>query len=73
VIACPKLDDYGAHQEKLNRIFKDSGIKSVTVVHMEVPCCSGLLSLVKQAMLSSGNILPFQDVTVGIHGELKTA
>jgi Fe-S-cluster-containing hydrogenase component 2 len=73
VIACPKLDDYDAHQEKLTRIFKESGIKSITVVHMEVPCCGGLLAMVKQAMLASGNILPFKDVTVGIHGECKTA
>lgn len=71
VIACPKLDDYEAHQEKLNRIFKESGIRSVTVVHMEVPCCSGLLAMVKQAMLSSGNIIPFKDVTISIRGEQK--
>jgi NAD-dependent dihydropyrimidine dehydrogenase PreA subunit len=69
--ACPKLDDFEAHQEKLNRIFKESGIKSITVVHMEVPCCSGLVHMVKQAMLQSGNIIPFNDVTITIRGEKK--
>jgi Fe-S-cluster-containing hydrogenase component 2 len=71
LVACPKLDDFDAHQQKLNRIFKESGIKSVTVVHMEVPCCSGIVHMVKQAMLATGNIIPFKDVTVTIRGEKK--
>ena len=69
LVACPKLDDFDAHQQKLNRIFKESGIKSVTVVHMEVPCCSGIVHMVKQAMLASGNIIPFKDVTISVRGE----
>jgi NAD-dependent dihydropyrimidine dehydrogenase PreA subunit len=71
LIACPKLDDFEAHQQKLNRIFKESGIKSITVVHMEVPCCSGLVHMVKQAMLETGNIIPFNDVTISVRGEKK--
>jgi NAD-dependent dihydropyrimidine dehydrogenase PreA subunit len=71
LVACPKLDDFQAHQEKLNQILKQSGIKSLTVVHMEVPCCSGLVHMAKQAILTSGNVVPFRDVTVSIRGELK--
>jgi NAD-dependent dihydropyrimidine dehydrogenase PreA subunit len=71
LVACPKLDDFEAHQQKLNRIFKESGIKSITVVHMEVPCCSGLVHMVKQAMLETGNIIPFNDVTITVRGERK--
>ncbi len=69
LVACPKLDDFEAHQQKLSRIFKESGIKSVTVVHMEVPCCSGLVHMVKRAMLETGNIIPFKDVTISVRGE----
>jgi NAD-dependent dihydropyrimidine dehydrogenase PreA subunit len=71
LVACPKLDDFQAHQDKLNQILKQSGIKSLTVVHMEVPCCSGLVHMAKQAMLATGNIVPFRDVTVSIKGENK--
>jgi NAD-dependent dihydropyrimidine dehydrogenase PreA subunit len=71
LVACPKLDDFQEHQEKLNAILKQSGIKSLTVVHMEVPCCSGLLHMAKQAILASGNVVPFQDVTISIRGERK--
>lgn len=70
LVACPKLDNFQAHQEKLNQILKQSGIKSITVVHMEVPCCSGLVHMAKQAMLTTGNIIPFRDVTVSIRGEI---
>ncbi|OGO41497.1 MAG: hypothetical protein A2137_02585, partial [Chloroflexi bacterium RBG_16_58_8] len=69
--ACPKLDDFQAHQKKLNEILKESGIKSLTVLHMEVPCCSGLVHMAKQAILASGNVLPFRDVTISIQGERK--
>ena len=69
LIACPKLDDFAAHQNKLNQVLKQSGLKSLTVVHMEVPCCSGIVHMAKQAMLASGNIVPFRDVTISIRGE----
>jgi len=71
IVACPKLDDFQAHQEKLTEILKQSGLKSLTVVHMEVPCCSGLVYMAKQAMLASGNVIPFSDVTIGVQGTIK--
>jgi NAD-dependent dihydropyrimidine dehydrogenase PreA subunit len=72
LVACPKLDNFQVHQEKLNAILKQSGIKSLTVLHMEVPCCSGLVHMAKQAILASGNVVPFKDITIGIKGELKS-
>jgi Fe-S-cluster-containing hydrogenase component 2 len=69
LVACPKLDDFEAHQQKLNQILKQAGIKSITVVHMEVPCCSGLVYMAKQAMLATGNIVPFADITISVKGE----
>jgi len=71
IVACPKLDDFQAHQNKLTEILKQSGLKSLTVIHMEVPCCSGLVYMAKQAMLASGNVIPFSDVTIGVQGEVK--
>ena len=71
LVACPKLDNFQAHQEKLNAILKQSGIKSLTVLHMEVPCCSGLVHMAKQAILASGNVVPFKDITISVRGERK--
>ena len=41
------------------------------MLHMEVPCCSGLVHMAKQAILASGNVVPFKDVTISIRGERK--
>jgi NAD-dependent dihydropyrimidine dehydrogenase PreA subunit len=71
LVACPKLDNFQAHQEKLNAVLKESGIKSLTVLHMEVPCCSGLVHMAKQAILASGNVIPFTDITISVKGDIK--
>ena len=72
LVACPKLDDFQAHQKKLTEILKQSGIKSLTVLHMEVPCCSGLVHMAKQAILASGNVVPFRDITISVVGDRKS-
>ena len=71
-MACPKLDDAEAHLEKLTSILQKSTIKSLTVVHMEVPCCSGLAHIARQAIAESANEIPFKEVTIGIHGDIKS-
>jgi len=72
VVACPKLDDFRAHQEKLTQLLRRAEVKSLTVVHVEVPCCSGLAHMAKQALQSSGKKIPFREVTIGIKGDVKT-
>ncbi len=71
LVACPKLDDFQAHLKKLTDILSHSQAKSLTVVHMEVPCCAGLTFMVKQAMQSAGKDIPLKEVTIGIRGDLK--
>ena len=73
LVACPKLDDFQAHLKKLADILRYSSVKSLTVVHMEVPCCSGLVHMVKQAMKSAGKDIPLKEVTIGIKGDLKNS
>ncbi|NOZ23436.1 MAG: 4Fe-4S ferredoxin [Planctomycetes bacterium] len=70
VVGCPKLDDPESHAEKLTEILKCSSIKTLTVVHMEVPCCSGLTRIAEAALEASGGGIPFHDVTIGIRGEV---
>jgi NAD-dependent dihydropyrimidine dehydrogenase PreA subunit len=49
VVGCPKLDDRDAQFEKLAHIFAVGGVRSVTVLRMEVPCCGGLVDAVQRA------------------------
>ncbi len=72
LVACPKLDDFQAHLSKLTDILCHSQVKSLTVVHMEVPCCSGIVQMSKQAVQLSGKDIPIKEITVGIRGDLKT-
>jgi NAD-dependent dihydropyrimidine dehydrogenase PreA subunit len=71
IIACPKLDDFHAHLAKLTEVLKKSDIKSLTVVHMEVPCCGGLNYMAREAIKASGCDIPLHDVTIGVKGEIK--
>jgi ferredoxin len=70
LVACPKLDDFDAHLEKLTDILRCAGPKSITVVHMEVPCCSGLVLMAKQAIAESGRNIPLNEITVGTRGSI---
>lgn len=70
-IACPKLDDVTPYVQKLATILAGNTIRTVTVAHMEVPCCSGLVRLVREAVAVSGRSdIPIHDVTVGIDGQI---
>jgi len=71
VMGCPKLDDAGFYREKLTSIFRENDIRSVTVLHMEVPCCFGLVRIVREAIAESGNAIPLAEVEIGIGGEIK--
>ena len=70
-IACPKLDNTEPYVEKLTAMITQSNIKSLTVVHMEVPCCNGLVMMAKQALANSGRDIPFETVCIGIRGDKK--
>jgi hypothetical protein len=71
LIGCPKLDDGQAYLQKLTAILSQNDIRSLTVLHMEVPCCSGLIMLARQAIAASGKNVPLETVRIGIQGERK--
>ncbi|MCR1933819.1 MULTISPECIES: ATP-binding protein [Clostridium] len=71
LIGCPKLDDNEYYKEKIAEILKNNNIKSITVARMEVPCCGGIVNAVKQAMLKSETIVPFNEVIISTDGRIK--
>lgn len=71
-VGCPKLDDAAFYITKLADILRLNTLRSLTVVHMEVPCCSGLTRIAREAVALAGNQMGFEDVTIGLHGELKS-
>lgn len=69
LVGCPKLDE-GDYSEKLTAIIANNDIKSVTVVRMEVPCCSGIENAVKKALQASGKFIPWRVVTISTDGKI---
>ncbi len=70
LVGCPKLDDAEYYREKLAEIFSKNHIRSITCVHMEVPCCFGFRRIISSALDRAGKAMPIRDVTIGVRGEV---
>jgi len=70
MMGCPKFDDAEHYIEKFAQICKQSGIKSLTSVVMEVPCCSALPMIVKRGMELSGVKIPMEEVVISTRGKV---
>lgn len=70
IIGCPKFNDARAYAAKLTEILQQNNIASITVVHMEVPCCTGLKWAVNKALEGSAKNLPFKEYEVKIGGDI---
>ncbi|MCL2691651.1 MAG: 4Fe-4S ferredoxin [Candidatus Bathyarchaeota archaeon] len=69
IIGCPKFNDAKAYAAKMSEILKLNNINSITVVHMEVPCCTGLKWVVNKALEDSGKKVLTQEIEVKVGGE----
>ena len=70
LMGCPKFDDAQGYIDKFAKICTHAGLKSITVLSMEVPCCSGLPMIVKKGLEISGATIPLTEVVVGIKGKI---
>ena len=72
-VGCPKLDDAQFYIEKLAAILQANKLNSLTVIHMEVPCCSSLTHIARQAIAKNNVEMTFEDVTINLHGNISRA
>jgi hypothetical protein len=71
VIACPKLDHgMEIYAEKLKALIDVAMVNTITVMIMEVPCCGGLLQMVKNAAAGASRKVPVKLMVAGISGEI---
>ena len=70
MMGCPKLDNTQAYIEKFAQICQQSGIRSITSVVMEVPCCAALPVIVKKGMERSGAKIPMEEVVISVRGKI---
>ncbi|MBU2499815.1 4Fe-4S ferredoxin [bacterium] len=70
-VACPKLDsDLDVYVAKLAAMIDLSRINTLTVLMMQVPCCSGLLRLAREAVMDAERKVPVKQIIVGVQGEV---
>lgn len=69
---CPKFDDVHAYAERLVDMLKHGNLASLTLVRMEVPCCTGLVNAVHKAYtmaeVQQGTV-PLSIITIDRHGQ----
>ena len=70
LIGCPKFDNIQEYLEKFTEIFRQAEVRGVTVLSMEVPCCSGLPMMVRKAMTAAGCGAPLEEVVISSRGEI---
>ncbi|HBS86828.1 MAG: 4Fe-4S ferredoxin [Bacteroidetes bacterium GWF2_38_335] len=71
VIACPKLDQgQDIYVEKIRKMVDEAKVNTITVVIMEVPCCGGLLQIVRSALSQCTRKVPVKGIVIGIQGEI---
>jgi len=69
MIGCPKFDDAKEYVFKFAEIFRIARIQGVTVVVMEVPCCSRLPLMVKKGMEIAGKDIPIEVIVISTQGK----
>lgn len=70
MLGCPKFDDAGLYVKRFTDILQARELQSLTVMVMEVPCCSAMLQIVRKALNDAGSSLPVRQVVVSTRGEI---
>jgi hypothetical protein len=70
-IACPKLDsNMDVYINKITAMIDQAQINTITVMIMQVPCCGGLLQIVRTAVSAARRKVPVKLIVVSIEGTI---
>jgi len=70
LVGCPKFDNTEEYVNKFAEIFKLADIQSVTILIMEVPCCSKMPMIVREGMARAGKEIPIEIAVVSSRGKI---
>ena len=70
MMGCPKFDDAQMYVDRFTDIIKSGKVNSLTVLIMEVPCCSAMLQIIKKARDDAGSSIPVRQVVVSTQGRV---
>jgi Fe-S-cluster-containing hydrogenase component 2 len=70
MMGCPKFDNVQEYIDKFAQICRIAGLKSITSLIMEVPCCSALPVIVRKGLEKAGKQIPMEEVVIGTRGQV---
>jgi hypothetical protein len=70
MMGCPKFDDVEGYVTKFQEVFETADIKSITMLIMEVPCCSQMRGIIAEALKRSGKDIPLTEKIISVRGEI---
>jgi ferredoxin len=70
LLGCPKFDDAASYVDKLAQILAANDIRDITVLQMEVPCCSGMTMIAQRAAQAAGTATPIETVIIARDGRI---
>ncbi|HDR46900.1 MAG TPA: 4Fe-4S ferredoxin [Geoalkalibacter subterraneus] len=68
MMGCPKFDDAKSYVQRFAEIIATSKLNSLTILIMEVPCCSSMVGIIKAAIEQAGNTVPVEQITLSTRG-----
>ncbi len=69
MMGCPKFDDAESYIQRFAEIISTCNLKSLTILIMEVPCCSAMNVIVQKAIEKAGKSVPVEQITISTRGE----
>lgn len=70
MMGCPKFDDAPSYVQRFAEIIATGNLNSLTILIMEVPCCSSMVGIIRQAMEQAGKTVPVEQITLSTRGEV---
>lgn len=70
MMGCPKFDDAKSYVQRFAEIIATCKLNSLTILIMEVPCCSSMVGIIRQAMEQAGKTVPVEQITLSTRGEV---
>ncbi len=70
MMGCPKFDNQQLYIDRFTEIFATRKLNSVTILIMEVPCCSSMLQIVRKAYSDAKATVPIRQVVVANQGNI---
>ncbi|HIP40656.1 MAG TPA: 4Fe-4S ferredoxin [Desulfocapsa sulfexigens] len=68
MMGCPKFDDAESYVQRFSEIIANCNLKSLTILIMEVPCCSSMNGIIQKAMERAEKSVPVEQITLSTQG-----